>query len=321
MNRSSLLSGWWQQVVRFPWLSVGWLTIGTGLLLLCFMLWLSMQLAERMTVEVVTPAVSPMTEQNLELPDHIETEVGMLFEAVPALDLNKKIAVVGQRTAEFRGTEFIKANASHWTLQVMKVSQESVLKTYLSQRKDRQVFQYFRLVEGTQEHYLLTYGNFTTVQTAMGALRTVQFELPDSIKVFPERFSTYQSAVKDQGSEERTSGLAQKIRQILLKPVAIPVEIDPVERAARTAERAARASRSSAEPAFGAVAGDQVAAKIEPAISLPVSPAQATSRPAAKPAERSPAKPAEPAKPSEPAKPKPVVIAPSTPASNQDPFN
>ena len=263
MNRSSLMYSWWQQIRQFPWLSVGWLTIGTGMLAACFLLWLSLQLAERLTVEVVEPAAT--AQATVMLPDRLDGELGMLFEAVPPLDLNKQIAVVGQRAPEFRGTEFIKANSSHWTLQVMKVSQESVVKTYLSQRKDRQRFQYFRVVEGTQEHYLLTYGNFTTVQTAMGALQTMQFELPNSVKAFPERFSTYQSLVKDQGSEERMSGMAQKVRQILLKPVATPIEIDVTERAVRTA------SPSVQEPAFGALAGDRVAAKTDPTMSLPSS--------------------------------------------------
>lgn len=261
MNRASLMYGWWQQIRQFPWLSVGWLTIGTGVLVACFLLWLSVQLAERLTVEVAEPTATP--EIAVVLPDRLEGEIGMLVDAVPPLDLNKQVVAVGQRAPEFRGTEFIKANSSNWTLQVMKVSQESVVKTYLSQRKDRQRFQYFRVVEGTQEHYLLTYGNFTTVQTAMGALQSMQFDLPNSVKAFPERFSTYQALVKDQGAEERMSGLSQKVRQILLKPVAVPIDVDVVERATRT-------SRASVqEPAFGALAGDQVAAKIDPALSLP----------------------------------------------------
>lgn len=268
MNRSSLMYSWWQQIRQFPWLSVGWLTIGTGVLAACFLLWLSLQLAERLTVEVVEPAAT--AQATVMLPDRLDGELGMLFEAVPPLDLNKQIAVVGQRAPEFRGTEYIKANSSNWTLQVMKVSQESVVKTYLSQRKDRQRFQYFRVVEGTQEHYLLTYGNFTTVQTAMGALQTMQFELPNSVKAFPERFSTYQSLVKDQGSEERMSGMAQKVRQILLKPVATPIEVEVTERAARTV------SPSVQEPAFGALAGDRVAAKTDPTISLPSSSASSS---------------------------------------------
>ena len=255
-----MVQGWWQQIRQFPWLSVGWLTIGAGILVACFLLWISLQLAGRMTVEVVEPATAP-TDVVQVLPERLDGEFGMLLDAVPPLDLNKKIAAVGQRAPEFRGTEFVKTNASNWTLQVMKVSQESVVKTYLTQRSDRQRFQYFRMVEGTQEYYLLTYGNFTTVQTAMGALQTLQFDLPSSVKAFPERFSTYQPLVKDQGAEERMSGMAQKVRQIVLKPVAIPLEVDLVERAARAPKAAVQ------EPAFGALAGDQLAVKTTPSTS------------------------------------------------------
>lgn len=309
MNESSLMHVWWQQIRQFPWLSVGWLTIGTGILAVCFLLWVSSQLAERLTVEVVQPSTADaVAETTVVLPDRLDGELGMLLNAVPALDLNKQVVVVGQRAPEFRGTEFIKANSSHWTLQVMKVSQESVVKTYLLQRKDKQRFQYFRVVEGSQEHYLLTYGNFTTVQTAMGALQTMQFNLPNSVKAFPERFSTYQSSVKDQGSEERMSGMAQKVRQILLKPVAIPIEIDPVAVVVR------RQSSSLSEPAFGALQGDQVAAKIDPAMSLPATSSEASRRPAVAPSTTAP-------QPTPSTVVTPSSTAPTQPVDLQDPFN
>ncbi len=309
MNERPISQSWWQEIKDFPWLSVGWLTIGTGILAACFLLWISSQLTDRLTVEVVQPiATADAAEVSVGLPDRLEGEIGMLFDAVAVLDLNKQVAVVGQRAPEFRGTEFIKANASHWTLQVMKVSQESVVKTYLLQRNDKQRFQYFRVVEGVQEHYLLTYGNFTTVQTAMGALRTMQFDLPDSVKAFPERFSTYQAAVKDQGSEERMSGMAQKIRQIVLKPVAIPINVDPVEVVI------SRQNKSLSEPAFGALKSDQVAAKTDPAISLPVTPPDKAGRSSSGASSPSPtAIPSPPVAPASPASEPPSAI--------QDPFN
>jgi hypothetical protein len=300
-----MVQGWWQQIRQFPWLSVGWLTIGVGILVTCFLLWISLQLAQRMTVEVIAEA--PAAEVVQALPERLEGEFGMLSEAVPPLDLNKKIAAVGQRAPEFRGTEFIKTNASHWGLQVMKVSQESVVKNYLAQRQDRERFQYFRMVEDTQEYYLLTYGNFTTVQTAMGALQTMQFDLPSSVKAFPERFSTYQPLVKDQGSEERMSGMAQKTRQIVLKPVAIPIDL----------ELAARASQASTgglnEPALGALAGDQsVTSNTTPSITSDGSVGQISS-----------ARPTAPV--ATPTPPPTAQQSPSSPASNpnavQDPFN
>ena len=301
-----MVQGWWQQIRQFPWLSVGWLTIGAGILVACFLLWISLQLAGRMTVEVVEPATAP-TDVVQVLPERLDGEFGMLLDAVPPLDLNKKIAAVGQRAPEFRGTEFVKTNASNWTLQVMKVSQESVVKTYLTQRSDRQRFQYFRMVEGTQEYYLLTYGNFTTVQTAMGALQTLQFDLPSSVKALPERLSTYRPVVKDQGSEERMSGMAQKTRQIVLKPVAIPIDLE-------LAARASQASTSGLnEPALGTLAGDQsITSNTTPSITSDGSVGQISS-----------ARPTAPV-----AAPTPPPISqqsPSSPASNpnavQDPFN
>ncbi|MEC7120483.1 MAG: hypothetical protein VXW65_11345 [Pseudomonadota bacterium] len=259
----STSSDWRQQLREFPWRSVGWLTIGLGILAVCFVLWVSLQITERVVVEADVPPVdteeTPIAWSERPFGEHL----GALSEAVPLLDLTKKVVPVGQRAPEFRGTEFLKANANSWTLQVMNVSQEAVVKDYLAQRKDRNRFQYFRTVDGQQERYVLTYGVFNAVQTAMGALQSMDFELPNSVKAYPERFSSYQKLVTDQGAEERMNGVTRRVRELQMREVPMPVQPDPEVLAAA---RAARTERSSItqEPAFGALPGEQARSGISP---------------------------------------------------------
>lgn len=97
-------------------------------------------------------------------------------------------------------------------------------------------------------------------------------------------------------------GMAQKVRQIVLKPVATPIEIDPALQVARA---------SVQEPVFGALAGDRVAAKIDAAISLSAKSVDSSSRPSMTTA----------VTPSNPISPIPATNPPVSPVAVQDPFN
>lgn len=208
---------------KIQWLSLGWLSVGLAVLIITFLLWIWLQIAERKTLQVVE-IKSQVSEQRPEPETLIESTLGFFTTQVPVLDLTKTVVVGGVHGPEFRGGAFLRSHAQEWTLQLMKVSQEDTIRNYLSARSDRSQFYYFRLVEGQQEQYVLTYGAFATVQTAMGALRTIAFDLPATIKPMPERFSTYQPLVSDQGSDERLVGAGAKVRQVRLYEVARPIE-------------------------------------------------------------------------------------------------
>lgn len=219
MNRTSV----WRIIQNSTWL-LG----GVIMLCACFLLWIGIQVHERMT----------LVEEPLEQPDlPVEPEkvrfsptLGMMTDIVPELNTKKDISSVEEHEPEFKGADFIKENSSRWTLQLMSVTQEEVIRNYLLKRPDRNKFYYFRYVEeGKPQRYVLTYGAFNSVSTAMSGLGSMKFNLPDSVKAFPERFSTYKPYVIDSNSDQEIVNLTRqgRIYGVRLRSVAIPVEPPP----------------------------------------------------------------------------------------------
>jgi hypothetical protein len=204
-----------------------WLLGGVGLLGGAFFLWIGMQVHERI-----------MVEQPLEQPDvPIEPEkvrfsptLGMMTDIVPELNLKKNINTE-EHDPEFKGADFIKEQSNKWTLQLMSVSQESVIKNYLAKRPDREKFYYFRYVEKNKsDHFVLTYGVFASVSLALQGMQTMDFGLPESIKSFPQRFYAYKPFVVDSNSDEDIVNLSNKgkVYQVRLRSVPVPVDIPVV---------------------------------------------------------------------------------------------
>ena len=213
----------WVQVRRVSWRSLSWLTAGLTLFGLCFFIWIWLQIAQRQTVQVTTTDDLPEPNAVAQRFEGFDASLGSMTDLVPVLDLSKSVVQAGTHGPEFRGADFLTRHSKNWTLQLMNVTQESVIADFLAGRSDRSRFQYFRSIDGEQERYVLTYGDFVTVQTAMGALATVDFGLPTSVKPFPERFSSYQPYVTDQGSDERVVGATgSRAYQVRLREVAIP---------------------------------------------------------------------------------------------------
>ena len=220
MNRTSL----WRIIQNSTWL-LG----GVIMLVVAFLLWVGIQVHERMTV----------VEETIEQPDlPVEPEkvrfsptLGMMTDMVPELNTKKDVSSVDEHEPEFKGADFIKENNSRWTLQLMSVTQEEVIRNYLQKRKDRDKFYYFRYVEeGKPQRYVLTYGAFNSVATAMANLGSTDFALPESVKAFPERFSTYKPYVIDSNSEQEITNLTKQgaVYAVRLRSVAVPVERPPV---------------------------------------------------------------------------------------------
>ncbi len=230
------------------WRSLGWLGVGVGLLLVCLMMWISLQLSKRVTVEQ-TWENSPRSIDLVTQEEQLNHTLGALIDEVPLLDLTTKDIPAGVHAPEFRGVTCIQTHAKKWTVQVMNVSQETVIVEYLATRTDRDKFYYFRTSQDEGDRFVLTYGAFGGVQEAMHAMSTLDFALPDSIKTFPERFASYEDLVSDQGSDERVVGGVQKYRHVILRPIVIPVPIVPT---VSTAPR----EMSSTEPAYGQLPSD-----------------------------------------------------------------
>ncbi|GAC1372532.1 MAG: hypothetical protein NVS3B3_08040 [Aquirhabdus sp.] len=217
---SSDLTSW-----RHRFYPITWLILGVSILLICAILWIWLQLADRVVKIHSFDDSGPKAAAS----NHFPMDLGNLSNLVPVLDLTKMAAKQdAAHSPEFRAAAFIGQHESDWTLQLMNVSQESVITDFLAKRSDRARFQYFRYNKGGKdESFILTYNVFTTVQTAMGAMQTIDFGLPASVKAFPERFSTYKPFVSD--NDERISDSIAAQRQVKLRPVAIPPPTDAIE--------------------------------------------------------------------------------------------
>lgn len=210
---------------RHRFYPVIWLLCGASVLLASAILWIWLQLADRVVKIHSFDDSGPKSAATNRFP----MDLGNFSNIVPVLDLTKMAAKQeSAHSPEFRAASFISQHESDWTLQLMNVSQESVITDFLAKRSDRSRFQYFRYSKGGRdESFILTYNVFTTVQTAMGAMQTMDFGLPASVKAFPERFSTYKPFVSD--SDERVNDSVAAQRQVKLRQVAIPPPTDAIE--------------------------------------------------------------------------------------------
>ncbi|XID75153.1 hypothetical protein ACF3NA_00875 [Alkanindiges sp. WGS2144] len=218
MNRSLV----WRTIQNSTWLLGGF-----GMLGVAFFLWIGVQIHQRIVIEKPPQDDVPVEPEKVKF----SPTLGMMTDIVPVLDLTQS-STQSSHVAEFRGADFIKSQSDRWFLQIMDVTQEEVIKSYLANRTDRKQFAYFRYVEPQQpERYLLTYGSFNSVTQALEASKKVSFDLPSSIKIQPQRFSSLKKFVKDDvGAEVKITNLSgsNKIYQVKLRAVPVPVETPAV---------------------------------------------------------------------------------------------
>lgn len=151
----------------------------------------------------------------------VTAHLGAFHEVVAPLDLRSRQTTSGQHSAEFRGAKFIQENGRSWTLELMRVSDEEIIKAYLSKQDTRQQFQYFRMNEADKgEQFVLTYGRFNSAAEALRHLDKQDFALPESVKPLSTRFSAYEAYVNDLGAEEMQT--STKLYQINLKAAPLP---------------------------------------------------------------------------------------------------
>lgn len=215
MNRTRI----WRTVQNSTWLLGGLIMLATA-----FFLWVGMQIHQRITVEKDLKARDVPVE-----PEKVQFSptLGMMTDMVPELDINQDVTS-SERAAEFRGVSFVKTQSGNWTVHVMSVSQEDIVKSYLDKRADRDKFFYLRSRTPEQgERYVLVYGSFSTVGKALEASKTISFDLPASVKSYPVRFSEFKSSVIDDvGSEDSITNLSKagQVYQVRLRSVPVPVE-------------------------------------------------------------------------------------------------
>lgn len=93
---------------------------------------------------------------------------------------------------QYRTADWLKAQGSlAWTLQVMANEDEELVKSYLAKREDKEQYAYFMYREGEKTEYIVVFGNFVTMELALGVAETTNFDLPDGVRASPEKFMTY----------------------------------------------------------------------------------------------------------------------------------
>ena len=210
----------WQTVRHFIWL-----LFGAGCLLLALIFWVTQ--SKKLDVEIIEveqqaqEAIRPVNSEKV----GNEASLGTMVDEVRPIVLKQRVLSSDGHEAEFRGSKFLSEHQKSWTLQLMKVREEDIIRSYLDKREDRKKFQYFRLqAEGQVEQFVLTYGSFKDVKEVLDKTAAINFQLPAEIKTSPEKFSSYTSLVNDLGADELSSGL--KLRTVHLTKAPLPVVIE-----------------------------------------------------------------------------------------------
>ena len=93
---------------------------------------------------------------------------------------------------QYRTVDWLKAQGSlAWTLQIISSEDEEVVKSYIAQRDDKEQFAYFMYKEGEKVSYIAVYGNYVTMELALGVANTMDFALANGARPSPEKFATY----------------------------------------------------------------------------------------------------------------------------------
>lgn len=151
--------------------------------------------------------------------------LGNLTQEVPPLELKKRVVSINNdHGANFRGTKFIQANQKKWTVEVFRASEERVVLDYMQHHENEKELFYTRLSgENQEELYVVFYGSLKTKEGAQRlAEQLVTLDIPKTLKPEPKPFADYVKLVNEVGSEEATSGAANRLYNINLRPVALP---------------------------------------------------------------------------------------------------
>lgn len=204
----------WQNIQHYIWLMGGLL-----FLIIALVFWFMTD-----TKELVTQSKQIEETQLLIQPEKVAatTYLGGLTNQVRPLQLTARKVATGNHLAEFRGTKYIQANQRNWFIELFRVRNEDVIKSFLLNQADRQNFIYFRLSGEEQiEQYVLGFGNFKNENEAKSQLNRLAIKLPSSVVPKAQSFEQYVDLVNDLGSEELVG--SNKLYEVRLKSAPLPL--------------------------------------------------------------------------------------------------
>lgn len=168
--------------------SITWLITAVVMLVIWALVWL-FNGAPKTAQETKSQEVST---QDFALPKSIDN-FEQFTKEVPPVDFSAVIRDLRNYPSEFKDKRFFQEHSKRWTVQVMDVAQNDIITSYLGGRTDdREKFAYFRYRKSDGEiRYILTYGVMGSTQEALGAIKTVDFNLPKNVRPMPEQMQRY----------------------------------------------------------------------------------------------------------------------------------
>ncbi|WP_136143667.1 hypothetical protein [Acinetobacter sp. UBA801] len=204
----------WQKIQQSIWL------LGAVLCLLAALIFWAVTDRE----ELVEIEKQPESEIALQIqPEKVAatTYLGGLQEEVRPLELTTRLTASGLHEAEFRGTKFIQEQKNNSTIELFRVSDENIIKSFIKKQTDRSKLFYIRLSgEGQVEQYVMLYGSFGNKREAAQTLTALPFKFPETIQPVVVQFADYRPYVNDLGADEM--GLSTKLYAVNLRPAAVP---------------------------------------------------------------------------------------------------
>ena len=174
--------------------------------------------------ELVEIEKQPESEIELQIqPEKVAatTYLGGLQEEVRPLELTTRLTASGLHEAEFRGTKFIQEQKNNSTIELFRVNDENIIKSFIKKQTDRSKLFYIRLSgEGQAEQYVMLYGSFGNKREAAQTLTALPFKFPETIQPVVVQFADYRPYVNDLGADEM--GLSTKLYAVNLRPAAVP---------------------------------------------------------------------------------------------------
>ena len=204
----------WQNIRQYIWLIGGLLC-----LLVALIFWAITDTKDLVTV------TNPIGETQVQIqPEKVaaSAHLGSLMDEVRPLEMTTRVVTAGNHAAEFRGTKFFQENKKAWTVELFKVTDEDIIRSFLQKQLDRKNFIYFRLSgENQTEQYVLVYGVFKNDDQAQAQLKQLNFKFPNTIHPQAIQFEKYASLVNDLGSDEMMG--TNKLYEVKLKSAPLPV--------------------------------------------------------------------------------------------------
>lgn len=221
----------WQQIQNYIWL-----VFGGACLFFALVFWAITDSKDLVEVEKQAE-----TEVELQIqPEKVSAmnHLGALFDEVSPLDMTTRVVTTAQHEAEFRGSKFVAERKKSYVIELFRVSDEAILKSFLKKQADRKGFTYLRLSgEDHPEQYVLFYGLYRNADDAKNALEALKITLPASVKPIVAEIEKYQPLVNDLGTDELSS--QAKLYNVLLKTAPLP-KIDEAQLAAVRAKAQAQ---------------------------------------------------------------------------------